>query len=812
MDKIQTSALRMIVLGGVSLACALSSAETLTVAQGETVTLTADAAYETITVSGTLAVEGAVVSTPARLSLVGGTVRLGTSARLEASGIDATGDSASVAFAGGRLVTGGSIASDGCSLSLAGDADGDVLVDWNCASWTMGFVTSNGGEVRVSGSGNCLLTVRNAGVTLAVNATSLAFGCSGRIELQGGKFGLYKDVLPSDGELFVAGDATLELGGWMKVRSLTGVGRVVGESNSQVTLDVPSGCEGLCLAQVSVEKLVKTGAGLLNALGTMPSDFAVEGGTVRAMPRADVGYSQYRLKVDGVTKPKKIGMSLAELAFFRGDEDVTAGFVSTGFDTTAGYNGGKAFDGDQATKWWFTYDDTTSPSFEKAWVEVSYPERRVVTGYRLQSSDSGGDVPTSWRLYGRDADGEWELLDQRTDEETAPKADYAWSPEYAIDCGRHPGTLSCASLALAKGTTLAAPDGTKFVCAAVSDKGASFDFAAGATAEIGGTADGVVDSAVGSGAFVKTGTGALTARGAATPVALTVRAGALAFETPLLWKQWKLSVGDVYDLSKGEVTFGEFALFDAAGNRLNASGSATLETVGTDGDSFGASQNKRIYDGDLATQGWIESKGLDPADESTWKSTSCVLAETAPGVASYLLATAGYVANGRPTTWKLFARPSSSDAWVEVDSQVGATSPTAASAWYNGGTPWTVASSAVPSEAAFPATTPVAVCPNATLDLTMASRTEIGHLLVDGDATGAGVIVGGSFASAGTLALTCAGKRPSALPLVCQGTSGAQNLANWTVTVNGRTKNVRLVRQGDGTLALEPHGFALLVR
>ena len=172
-----------------------------------------------------LVVEGAVVSTPARLSLEGGTVRLGTSARLEAAGLDATGDAASVAFAGGRLVSNGSISSDACALSLVGEA-GDVLLDWSCASWTTGFVTSNGGSICVSGSGSCALTARNAGVSLALNATTLAFDCSGRIELHGGQFGLYKDVLPSDGELFVAEGATVELGGnWVTVRSLTGVGR-----------------------------------------------------------------------------------------------------------------------------------------------------------------------------------------------------------------------------------------------------------------------------------------------------------------------------------------------------------------------------------------------------------------------------------------------------------------------------------------------------------------------------------------------------------------------------------------------------------
>ena len=201
-------------------------------------TLTTDAVYETIAVSGTLVVESAVVSTPTRLSLEGGTVRLGTSACLEAAGLDAIGDAASVVFAGGRLVANGSISSDACALSLVGDAS-DVLIDWNCASWTTGFVTSNGGQVCVSGSGNCVLTVRNAGLSLALNATALAFDCSGRIELHGGSFGIYKDVLPSDGELFVAGDATVELGGsWVTIRSLTGAGCVVGETGSQVTLSV----------------------------------------------------------------------------------------------------------------------------------------------------------------------------------------------------------------------------------------------------------------------------------------------------------------------------------------------------------------------------------------------------------------------------------------------------------------------------------------------------------------------------------------------------------------------------------------------
>lgn len=456
-------------------------------------------------------------------------------------------------------------------------------------------------------------------------------------------------------------------------------------------------------------------------------------------------------------------------------------------------------------------DNVASPSFDKAWVEVTYPTRRVITGYKIKSQDWGGAVPKAWRLYGRDAGGEWELLDQQTAATVEPN--YHWSDEFVVDCGIHPGRLSCPAISLAKGTTLSAFANTELVCQSIVDNGATYDFAAGSSVSLNTASDLTVDNAVG-GAFVKTGSGTLESYGTPSVDSLRVSGGTLALRTPVALKQWKLAIGDVYNLSGGEVTFGELAVNDTAGNRLNVNGSPTM--VSYDEGSFKGGQAMNLYDNNGGTQGWVSSDGLVPSNESTWKTTLFTLTETAPAVASYNLETASYgaPANGTPKTWKLYARASSSDAWTLIDAQTDVTTPSASYTWYRNGVPWRLAATAG-SVAAFGATTPVTVDAGATLDVSCAAETAIGHLVVDGDAASAGTICGGSFAAEGVLEVSFADasrKPPFALPLVCADVDGVANLKMWTVICNGKTLNAKLLRSPDGSLRVEPQGLVLIFR
>lgn len=819
-----TSSIRILaVVAVVALAPSEGFAASLNVASGTTETVAADANYDSVSVSGTLVVNGAKLTSSGALALTGGTVRLSDGATLTAAGVAASSVASRIEFNGGRLVTSGQISADGVALSLVGSG-GDVLVDFNFSGWMYAFVASSGGKTTVSGSRKLVLSVKGSSIGLTGNTSYLAMTHTGRTEIRGGSLSADYDKFPNSGELFVAGDAELWIGGmWLTVGSLTGPGSITGRAGGQVKISVPSGAVGCCYSSVASElELIKEGAGVLKTTGTMPSSVTVNGGEVRAVPRSEIGYSQFRFKVDGVGTPAKTGMQLNELAFFAGEQDVTAGYAATSFGKESGddiWNGGHIFDKKDNTKWWYTY--SADPSFGKAWVAVTYPERRIITGYRLKASDTGGDVPKSWRLFGRDAGGEWELIDEKVDDENAPEPGNNWSSEYVVSCAANPGVLSFSSLALANGTTLSAPADTTVSCAALSDGGASYSFAAGSSVDIGVAADCASKGIVGAGAFAKSGAADLDSYGAASPEAIRVRNGTLALRMPIALRQWKLAIGDVYDASGNELALGEFAVYDQSGNRLNVTGSATMESRAS---SFSATQAGYLYDGKDNNQAWLDwgSLNVNIADDTTWPWTSFTLAEGAPAVAGYNLRTATYVSKGRPKTWKLYARAASSDEWTLVDAQTDSESPSSSYTWYDGEwewpgkAAWLVSSTMAGTAEAFPAATPVTVDPGATLDLTRAAATQLADIGIDGDAVGHATIRGGACATAGTLRVTFSGPVPAApytLPLKLDGVGGTGALRAWTLMANGEACiGVHLGVGPDGMVSVMPVGTVIVFR
>ena len=793
-------------------------AESLNVAGGETLTVSSDATYDSVTVSGTLVVSNANLTSSGALALTGGTVRLQSGATLTAAGVNASSAESTIEFSGGRLVTSGQIKADGMKLSILSGA-GDAFIDFEFSGWAYIFYTPNGGSISSSGSGALVLSIANGqNVGICQNSANFTLRHSGRSELRGGEFGLFKNnVFSQSGELFVAGGAALNMSGsWLAVGSLTGPGTII--SAGQLTLNVDGGSQGCCYSYLqSTTTMIKTGAGVLKAIGTMPASFTVRGGEVRAVPRSEVGYSQFKIKVDGVGAQPGNGMQLNELAFFAGEDDVTAGFAATAFDKSSGYHGEGIFDkkeGTNSNKWWYNYDNAANPSFDNAWVTVTYPERRVVTGYKIKTADSGGVAPKSWRLYGRDEGGEWELLDQRIDEPTVPDSLYSWSPEYAVSCASHPGALECSSLSLTNGTKLASMPGTVLSVASLTDAGAFYSFAAGSSVEIGAGADVLSQGIVSSGAFTKSGSSNLVAYGAAAPESLHVKEGVLTLRAPVASRRWKLAIGAVD--GEGGVALGEFAVYDQDGDRLNVIGTVTM--AGFDPGSFTSttSPGAKVYDGLDVGQAWCNLNGLNVNDESTWKWTSFTLAEGAAPVVSYNLRTATYVPGGRPKTWKIYAYDSESG-WVAVDSRENASMPGTASTWYNGGKPWLVSSAAAARVAAFPAATPVRVDAGATLDLTDAPSTQVSVVEVDGDAVGYGTIVGGACAASGTVRVTMSsGRLPMAttvLPLRLVDCADVENVAGWTLEVNGVVKAKRhLSVAADGTVTIEPSGLVITFR
>jgi hypothetical protein len=793
---------------------------TLTVAAGDTKTIAGDEAYDSVTIAGTLELTGAKLTSSGAVKLTGGKVIINAGATLTAVGVTAASSASTIEFNGGRLVTSGQINAGDVSLSLVGNS-GDVLVDFNCSQWIYAFTASSGGKTTVSGNHKLVLSVKSSSIGLVNKTSYLALSHTGRTEIRNGTLSAYYDKFPNSGELFIAGGATLDIGGaWFTFGSLTGAGNVTG--TGQITIDVPSAATGCCYPNIaSTITLIKNGPGILKTIGTMPSSFTVNGGEVRAAPRSELGYSQFKFKVDGVGTPAMTGMQLNELAFFAGVEDVTAGYIATAFDNNVGYNGGKIFDKSDSGKWWYNYDNASNPSFDNAWVTVSYPERRIVTGYRLKSSDWGGDVPKSWRLYGRDAGGEWELIDQRTDDAGAPEPENNWSEEYAGSCAANPGATVFSNLILEKGTTLSAPMGTSLSCSSLTDRGAAYSFAAGSSVDIGVTEACELKGIVGSGAFAKSGAADLVAYGSASPESVRVRSGVLAFHTPVALREWKLAIGDVYDASGDELTLGEFAVYDQEGNRLNVTGTVTMASKSS---SFSSAQAAYLYDGIDNRQAWVKWSDLNVniADETTWPWTSFTLADGAGAVAGYNLRTATYESKGSPKTWRLYARASSSDEWILIDSKINADTPSASYTWYDGEwawpgkIAWLVSSAVADTAAAFPAATLLTVDPNAMLDLTHANGTALSDIRIDGDAVGCGTISGGALAATGTIRVSVvdgltAGN--SALPLRLVGCAGTGNIKNWTLIVNGVVDGRKsLSIAADGTVTVLNPGLKVILR
>ena len=82
-------------------------------------------------------------------------------------------------------------------------------------------------------------------------------------------------------------------------------------------------------------------------------------------------------------------------------------------------------------------------------------------------------------------------------------------------------------------------------------------------------------------------------------------------------------------------------------------------------------------------------------------------------------------------------------------------------------------------------------------------------------ATGAGTFRNVSFAQAGTINVVAAGtlKGKTVLPMTLESCTGAANLANWSVKINGEANSAATVEWADGNLTLRMNrGMRVIVR
>lgn len=121
---------------------------------------------------------------------------------------------------------------------------------------------------------------------------------------------------------------------------------------------------------------------------------------------------------------------------------------------------------------------------------------------------------------------------------------------------------------------------------------------------------------------------------------------------------------------------------------------------------------------------------------------------------------------------------------------------------------------AIPScstNTAFAAIPSIAVDAGATL-ATDVPVTVNGLEYVDGE--GCGTIRGFTFGEEGVIAVTTdgGGSIPTSFKYTFVNCEGLSNVANWTVSVNGRTRRIAVSVGEDGTITLTPNGMVLIVR
>ena len=823
------------------------SAESLTVGTGVTVTAESKA-YDGMTIQGTLVIPSgsAVTCTATRVSIDGGTILLNDGAVLRVKGLDVGTSNSTIEFNGGRLAVIEDVRATGAGNLVLNGSGGDVVIDHVPTQWKRIFEYDSGvaGRIYVTGNNNLIINVNRTN-NLARMETggvgSLVLQHSGRTEINNGKGTDIYSIGNGVGNIFENREVCfgygtiLDMAGvWHVMKSLTGAGALKG---SYVRFEIPQGGDGKCFAQTTnVKDLRKKGEGRLDVFNAAPTNLFVEAGEVRILPRAQLGYSAYRLKIDGVGTPARSGMKINSLALFSGDKDVSAGYA---YASITGQNSGyvDAFmDGNRDNSWWYGYDShggRVNPSFDDAYIDIFYNDRRIVTGYKLRTSDtSGGDRPRAWRLFGCDPNGKWEMLDQRVDE-TLPVVDYTWSSEYqATIPDDADSTTSCKTMTMSGGSKLTVLSNATFVCDALSTSGGeTFDFRAGSSVDLapvdatGTAADAEIvvgTSSAFEGALTKSGSGTLTLTGipaSSGPSAIRVKEGTLSFRTAFLsWKYWKFVFCEIVP-KNGEakgISVGEVAVYGPDGSRLNVTGTVTMARLSES--SFSGDRNNQMYDGIASDNNWgfIGSVPLLD-DETTWKYTSFVLSDDAPAVTGYnLMSGGGGTWNCWPKTWKVYARENEADEWLLVDSKTNVALPSNNLTWYNGGQPWYLATTQTVGVAAFPASAPVMVDPGATLDLSHSGVTTISRLVVDGDATGYGTILGGTYAAEGTFEINVAGEAltsPFELPLLIDGATGTGMFSGWTVVINGvEEKNLKVLVSNAGRPTVVTSGTVLILR
>ena len=176
----------------------------------------------------------------------------------------------------------------------------------------------------------------------------------------------------------------------------------------------------------------------------------------------------------------------------------------------------------------------------------------------------------------------------------------------------------------------------------------------------------------------------------------------------------------------------------------------------------------------------------------------------------------GYSGAIHPTAWKVETSPDGIN-WMVSDCHSGVTPPSANGSFYNDGVHYKVMSGSG-GAVGFSPSAQVRVDRGAVLDCSRVTGGQVfSDITVDcADGSGFGKIVNAVFASTGVIRIE---NMPDGmkrgyceLPLVFVDVSGAENLKEWTVIINGAEVSKRKAALQSGYLALMPSGLNIIVR
>ena len=684
------------------------------------------------------------------------------------------------------------------------------------------YMTTDGKGGKIVFEGDCDWIKEGSGtssqdlISYAANKY-LSMMYTGRTIVKQGGFALRgADLLPKTTDLVLERGASINWGGnWQELKSVTGPGKIYSQGQSdRLTLNVPAGTTTrLSCAIDNALSVVKTGAGTLEVLEDDLGNVTVSDGRLKVLRRADFGYDRYRFKVDSAYSPKYDAVHLSELYLYDGDERVSTPYL----EATQPW----LFDGnyDDQHKWWITahYTTDTETSFNDRHATVSYAETRKITSY---SWVTAGDSPGSWE-NGRDP-GSWRLQGSMSGASAWQTLSTVGHREYLVE-KRHAETKkfdvvfpqpACSNLTVNGNGTLELADGVELSCKAVSVSGGDIVYGIGAKLVSSSAMDSSLSYPVmNGGSFEKAGVGATRVVGGLPGLAaLKVSAGTLSIDTgyavsnryyrfEIISNKWMAANAPTLPSSDIQKTiqFGEIALYDRRGNRINldATGTSNLCDGDTATSCYYTKMDVTAYDFPMTLapeQDWGEAVSYQFAIETKW----------------------GGVPDKTPWTWKVYTRASTNDTWTLLDEQVRseATVFDKNNPWkaWNGGVPWTFGKKCGTVKPAFEATTEVSVAAGATLDVSgTEAATVIGDLSVN--LAGAGEIKGGKFAETGVLKVT--GYEPGAdvtLPLTFVGTVAPTSFAGWSIVVDGVVKPNWGVGFDGTKLSLIKPGIVILVR